>query len=192
MNVLDEQKMEENGAPDIVERALALLLALTGSGTGAIFGCEDGSAPRLQASVRIDQGVLDRVQAAWTYGRDALECGERIEVANGAAILPVLSSSQLLALIYLERVADCPAQDLDMVCSLIANRCGSHPPETHAPLDDEREHLLRMLSRNEWNIARVARLLGVSRLTVYRRLERLGVTRPTGPKRYPGSVPQTT
>ena len=47
--------------------------------------------------------------------------------------------------------------------------------------EDISRGLLLLLERNEWNIARVARLLGVSRLTVYRRLSRLGVSRPDGP-----------
>jgi len=37
--------------------------------------------------------------------------------------------------------------------------------------------LMLLLSRNEWNIARVARLLGVSRVTVYHRLAKYGLSR---------------
>jgi transcriptional regulator of acetoin/glycerol metabolism len=43
--------------------------------------------------------------------------------------------------------------------------------------DMERERLLLLLERNEWNIARVARLMSVTRRTVYLRLARYGVAR---------------
>jgi len=43
--------------------------------------------------------------------------------------------------------------------------------------DMERERLLLLLERNEWNIARVARLMQVTRRTVYLRLARYGVPR---------------
>ena len=43
--------------------------------------------------------------------------------------------------------------------------------------DIEREKLLLLLNRNEWNIARVARLMGVTRRTVYLRLRRYNIPR---------------
>ena len=42
------------------------------------------------------------------------------------------------------------------------------------PVEDmEREKLLLLLNRNEWNIARVSRLMGVTRRTIYLRLAAL-------------------
>jgi len=41
----------------------------------------------------------------------------------------------------------------------------------------ERASLVVMPERNEWNLSRVARLLGVTRMTIYNRLRRLGVPR---------------
>ena len=40
-----------------------------------------------------------------------------------------------------------------------------------------REELLVLMERHEWNISRVARILAVSRRTVYLRLDRLGIQR---------------
>src|SRR5205807_10649342 len=48
--------------------------------------------------------------------------------------------------------------------------------------DIEREKLLLLLDRNEWNIARVARLMGVTRRTVYLRLQRYNIPRERVPK----------
>ncbi len=46
----------------------------------------------------------------------------------------------------------------------------------------EREKLLLLLNRNEWNIARVSRLMGVTRRTVYLRLQRYGIPRERVPR----------
>lgn len=51
------------------------------------------------------------------------------------------------------------------------------------PVEDmEREKLLLLLARNEWNIARVARLMGVTRRTIYLRLQRHHIPRERVPK----------
>jgi len=42
----------------------------------------------------------------------------------------------------------------------------------------ERERLVALLGKNEWNTARVAEATGVSRTTIYRRMLRLGITPP--------------
>ena len=44
------------------------------------------------------------------------------------------------------------------------------------------ERLLYLLSKHEWNIARVARVMGVTRRTVYLRLERFNLSRKRLPK----------
>lgn len=41
----------------------------------------------------------------------------------------------------------------------------------------ERRQLVTILERNEWNLARVARVLRVTRATVYNRMKRLGIER---------------
>ena len=54
------------------------------------------------------------------------------------------------------------------------------------PVEDmEREKLLLLLNRNEWNIARVARLMGVTRRTIYLRLQRHNIPRERVPKTRP-------
>jgi transcriptional regulator with GAF, ATPase, and Fis domain len=45
-----------------------------------------------------------------------------------------------------------------------------------------RDQLLRLLEDEEWNIARVARLLRVSRVTIYNRLRRFSIERKRVPK----------
>jgi transcriptional regulator of acetoin/glycerol metabolism len=47
-------------------------------------------------------------------------------------------------------------------------------PEAEGP---ERDELVAALDASDWNIARTAASLGVSRMTLYRRLRKFGITR---------------
>ena len=109
------------------------------------------------------------------------------------AAVPVFEGDALLALLYVDSTTAgfCREEDLERLqkFSRIVAKAVSQPsvptPEDNwstllenTPLRDfEREKLLRALQQNEWNIARVARLLGVSRRTIYLRLQRLDIPR---------------
>ena len=45
-----------------------------------------------------------------------------------------------------------------------------------------RAGLMRVLNDSEWNLARAARMLGVTRRTVYLRMQRYGIERQRVPK----------
>jgi transcriptional regulator with GAF, ATPase, and Fis domain len=49
--------------------------------------------------------------------------------------------------------------------------------ERTSPKDVAREQLLVLLDRHEWNLSRVARVLGITRRTIYLRLDRYGIER---------------
>lgn len=175
---------------DVVERSLGLLVALTGSGVGAVFLCQEDGEPSLCVSHRIDQEDLAHVNMAWAYSRDALASGNRLPCPGGGLLEPVLVGRKLAALVYLEKIGQGCENEIDLVKTLIRARLLDTPAPAQPSSElNERENLFLLLERNEWNIARVARILKVSRLTVYRRLSRLGVSRPDGPRR---TVPATS
>ena len=58
-----------------------------------------------------------------------------------------------------------------------------------SPAEAERVQLLSLLQEHDWNIARVAALLGIARRTVYMRLERYGIARKKVPKVLRRTVP---
>jgi len=117
-------------------------------------------------------------------------------------LVPVFQDEALVALLYVDSLDPhfCDAHDLErlskfsrIVAKAIADTAA--PPgraiptdawETYlerTPVEDlEREKLLLLLNRNEWNIARVARLMGVTRRTVYLRLQRYSIPRERVPK----------
>lgn len=112
-------------------------------------------------------------------------------------IVPVQTGGALSALIYLDSTEPhfCAPHDLERLgkfARIIAKAVAdsrrpdrdSRDPEgwqaylERTPVRDlERDKLLLLLNRNEWNIARVARLMGLTRRTVYLRLQRLGIPR---------------
>jgi hypothetical protein len=121
-------------------------------------------------------------------------------VPASIAVVPVLEEERLLALLYVDSQEPhfCDSHDLERlgkfsriiakaVTETVSPRHGSPDAwETYlerTPVEDmEREKLLLLLNRNEWNIARVARMMGVTRRTVYLRLQRYNIPRERVPK----------
>jgi hypothetical protein len=114
------------------------------------------------------------------------------------AVFPVFDGERLAALVYLDgqELEVCGREDLERLMALSRTLVrGAHrePPQLpglppaaegwesyleRTPVKDiQRQKLTLLLERNEWNISRVARILGVTRRTVYLRLRRLGIAR---------------
>jgi GAF domain-containing protein len=119
------------------------------------------------------------------------------------AVVPVHDGDTLRALLYVDSYDPHFCENHDLVrltkLSRIVVKAVTEPDsgerptgagetawETYlerTPVEDmEREKLLLLLNRNEWNIARVARLMGVTRRTIYLRLARYKIPRERVPK----------
>ena len=119
------------------------------------------------------------------------------------AVVPVFDNEVLVALMYVDSNDPhfCASHDLERLTKfsrIVAKAVTDTLPvvakgrqqaeawETYlerTPVEDmEREKLLLLLNRNEWNIARVARLMGVTRRTIYLRLQRYNIPRERVPK----------
>jgi transcriptional regulator with GAF, ATPase, and Fis domain len=117
-------------------------------------------------------------------------------------VVPVLEDEALVALLYVDSSEPhfCDAHDLErltkfsrIVAKSVQDSASPRPAGGTAdsweaylertPVEDmEREKLLLLLNRNEWNIARVARMMSVTRRTVYLRLQRYNIPRERVPK----------
>jgi GAF domain-containing protein len=123
--------------------------------------------------------------------------------ASSFAMVPVFDGEGLVALLYVDSLDPhfCASHDLErlskfskIVAKAVTDDVGPRERsrvsvdawETYlerTPVEDmEREKLLLLLNRNEWNIARVARLMGVTRRTIYLRLQRYNIPRERVPK----------
>ena len=121
--------------------------------------------------------------------------------------MPVLEETALVALLYVDSQDPhfCDAHDLErlakfsrIVAKSVQDSAAPRPLGgtgdsweaylERTPVEDmEREKLLLLLNRNEWNIARVARLMSVTRRTVYLRLQRYNIPRERVPKTRPAA-----
>jgi regulatory Fis family protein/GAF domain-containing protein len=132
--------------------------------------------------------------------------GPKAQARPGPAsltVVPVLQDGMLVALLYIDAAEPHFLNNADrerlskfarIIAKAVTQTAGPKPARAEAwetylertPVADmEREKLLLLLNRNEWNIARVARLMGVTRRTIYLRLQRHHIPRERVPKSRP-------
>jgi transcriptional regulator with GAF, ATPase, and Fis domain len=135
--------------------------------------------------------------------QEAVEAGPASVV-----VVPVFDDDSLVALLYVDSErpnmgTNAELERLGRFARLIARAV--RPPDKDAdtrevwqeylertPVEDmEREKMLLLLERNEWNIARVSRLMGVTRRTLYLRLARYQIPRQKIRKTKPRTRPVT-
>jgi GAF domain-containing protein len=111
------------------------------------------------------------------------------------AVFPVFDGEELVALLYVDSAEPdfCPGTHVERLAKFARMLAGAVRPAADPPAHDvaeweaylertsvpdiERQKLLLLLNHNAWNIARVARLMGVTRRTVYLRLQRYNIPR---------------
>jgi hypothetical protein len=176
-----------------IDQTLGLLMAHTHTSSAGLF-ITRGDV-ELLAGRGIDPVSLDRVRAAWA--REGAHLRDGRPVFQGAWCLWPLESARgpLLAYLGAERPLRMPAvrEAITALAGLFQTAVelegfAARAPETAAAVIDsyleatpaesvERRQLLALLNRSEWNLSRVARLLGVTRVTIYNRMARLGIDR---------------
>jgi hypothetical protein len=186
----------------LAERTAEIVLSLTHGRCAAVFRVDDGRLT-LFASRGVDQAALDTAHADWKAHAATLASGEMFYAptapAGGGpearASVPIRGDDAVVGILYVDSAephfldaADCQRLvkfNRILARALVAPAApgGERPRgwerylERTSVEDMERERLLLLLERNEWNIARVARLMQVTRRTVYLRLARYGVPR---------------
>jgi transcriptional regulator with GAF, ATPase, and Fis domain len=169
---------------------LEFLMGMNGCAAGAVFAVEEGLP--LFVSRGIAQDALDWTRECWQRERNTL-CDGKVFRAGRRLLLPVPREARLAALVYLE-AEQIDLASLSEVSALVADAVarGAHGEEGSSPVESYLEHttrdeierrkLLILLDRHEWNVARVARELRLTRTTVYKRLAAFGIERKKVPK----------
>jgi len=171
------------------DKILAQLVAESGATSGAVLSVLEGRlVPYVTAGVDLDR--LSAVRSLWLTSRHALLAG-RTHVGKDHILSPLREGGSLAGVLFLETARTFDEEDSDILRALLAKALsapagGSPAIETYlaatAPEAMEREQLLLMLRKNKWNIALVARRLGVTRRTIYLRLARYEIQRVKVPK----------
>lgn len=145
-----------------------------------------------QADVWLSAGLsltsLGELPVRWADHARTVAAGHSV-VETAFALLPAMLGNAMVAAVYLAQPESTPADDARVFGTAIAQavraaegQAASYPELPRA--EETRLQLLSLLEGNDWNIARVARLLGVTRRTVYMRLRTFGIERRHVPKLY--------
>ncbi len=173
---------------------LNFLVELNAATAGAVFRRE-GEGFSLYASRGIRHDVFGAVDRTWAdpEHRRLLLAGKLVTSPDPLAtkkfvIHPILANkAELVALLYLESTVPDFVGRLDLRSfrkygpMLHDAFGGAGRPVTYLETTSleaiRKDKLLILLARNEWNLARVARILGVTRRTVYVWLEKYDIDR---------------
>jgi hypothetical protein len=176
------------------EEILAQVMLET-EATNAVLFVDRGEL-KLKGGVGVDQECLDRVRSAWATAVDELREGRPMSCATwclwpcatpGGLVLVYLSGAGL-RLAQVRRTVGGIARLLSLLVGegqKPAKEEPSHAAQTAVDVflrnasaeEVERRQLTLLLNESEWNIARAARRRGVTRVTVYKWMRRLGVAR---------------
>jgi len=172
------------------DRILTRLVQIHQARGGAILRLRQDQA-EIWLSAGLSLSAVAELPVRWADHRAALVAGHPV-VEAGFALLPATLGDQLVAVLYLAQPGDLAVGDARVFGAAIAQAVQAAEqapgprwavPET-SPTEETRLQLLSLLERHEWNIAEVARLLGVTRRTVYMRLQSFGIERKHVPKIY--------
>lgn len=154
-------------------RVLRLLVGYTRARSAALLEIRAGRSA-LFTGVDLAQDALDAAATAWKAAQPELASGETVHHGS-YFVVPLRHDRQLVGLLVIESPKkDGLAHAVHAVERLLveALQATRHREDTNPG-----EALRILLDENEWNLARVARILGVSRPTVYARLARYRIAR---------------
>ena len=177
-------------------RLLGRLMEHTRAAAGAVLVPSDQDL-RVFVSRQASLERLSQGRSTVAANRFLLQRGESV-AADGITLLPLMGQAGLVGVVLLEG-GDFPIEGTDLILTAIvaAVMVAMSPRPLTSDLDQfvgirsdevERHRLVELLKRNEWNLARVARVLGVTRRTVYMRLKRYDIARQKVPKTVKGGV----
>jgi hypothetical protein len=129
------------------------------------------------------------LQLLWKVEVKDLRAGRPV-LGDDFSVLPLLDSRTLIGLLFVAGGVGLELKDPAVVALAAAIKVAREHPlpddadelEVVPATEFERRRLLAALERHEWNIARVARLIGVTRRTIYLRLKRYKIDRQRVPK----------
>jgi predicted DNA-binding protein (UPF0251 family) len=175
-------------------RLLGRLMEYTRATAGAVLVPSDQDL-RVFVSRQASLERLSQGRSAVAAQRLLLQRGEPVS-ADGIILLPLTRDGGLVGVVLLEGgTSSVEGIDLILTAIVAAVMVAMAPRPLAGDLDQfvgirsdelERHRLIELLKRNEWNLARVARVLGVTRRTVYMRLKRYDIARQKVPKTVKG------
>ena len=169
------------------EKLLTSLVVESDARGGAVLGIKNDK-PVLFAGLDLPLAVLGQVEKGWTGLTRELEGGKPVS-QRALTLAPLMDAEKLVGVLVLESARSFDFKDAQMLLGLLA-RAVANPlaptlPGSTADVpahELEKRKLIDTLQRNQWNVAMVSRKLGVTRRTIYLRMEKFGIDRLRVPK----------
>lgn len=173
-------------------RLVVAALAERAGATSVVLFAPRDTGLTMVVQHEVTQAALDLAHSAWMRKRELLQAGSVVRYGR-AVVWPLFDGPKLVALVYLDAA---PAQFPDDEArehgsDLILRLRRLNPPSpvatylaTGLSLADafeevQRDQLALALELYHGNVTAAARLLGVTRETIYKRAHRLGLDIPT-------------
>lgn len=141
-------------------------------------------------SAGLSLAAVAELPVRWADHRQLVLAGKPV-VEPGFALIPCASESEVVGVLYLAQPDGLVVSEARVFGTAIAQavRAADAGPAAAripdvSPTEETKLQLLSLLERNEWNVAKVARIMGVTRRTVYMRLASFGIERRHVPKIY--------
>lgn len=151
---------------------------------GAVLALRDGAMVPFVGSLTTAE-LLEAEQVWIQHERT----GRDVVIVRRHVLARLVDEGRMVGLFVLLEPADVDPSGWSIYWVALAKALASKPlvsSQGGALIEDpravERESLVNLLHREEWNVARVARLLRVTRRTIYARMERMGIVRERVPK----------
>jgi transcriptional regulator of acetoin/glycerol metabolism len=124
----------------------------------------------LPVDVQLAPDLLDRL-AAYPWPGNIRELRNALRFAVAVCDGDVLGEAHFPESVTLSpAIGSCPLQSAPLAQAMA--------PASQPGTDDERERMLQVLRHCHWNISAAAERIGVSRSTLYRRMQRQGIVAP--------------
>jgi DNA-binding CsgD family transcriptional regulator len=170
------------------DRILTRLIQIHQARGGAILRPRQGQV-EIWMSVGLSLSAVAELPVRWADHAEALAAGRSV-VEPGFGLFPATRGGEMVAALYLAQPESASATQAAVFGTAIAHAvlaadAGEPRLEPQvSPAEEGRLQLLTLLNQTDWNIAEVARRLGVTRRTVYMRLRSFGIERRRVPKLY--------
>lgn len=171
------------------DRILTRLVQIHQARGGAILRQRQGQV-EIWMSVGLNLTAVSALPVRWADHAAELTSGRAV-IEQGFGLFPAMRGDEMVAALYLAQPEGLSAADAAMFGTAIAHAVLAAdldepraPVQATSPAEQGRLQMLTLLEGNDWNIAEVARRLGVTRRTVYMRLRSFGIERRRVPKLY--------
>lgn len=150
------------------------------SASGGLVLAVQGGERIVKTVHSLDLARLAAVQKLWKANELALRSGRSV-VASDHGLFPLKEGDGVVGVLFLDQPKQLEPERLEpFLIALAKAMCASGT--SVRPRLDHGALLQRALDENAWNVARVARTLGVTRRTIYMRMQRFGIPRRRVPK----------